>query len=198
MKKIFSFLFIISFAITSIQAQHKSPERKRMNSGLKTGFNISTLQMDDIDNSDKTNWKAGFVLGAFFRIRAGNNFMIQPEFLYSSMGVKTESASNSNTSNRLNYFSVPVLANYQLSKKWNAVLGPQFDFLIIRKNITGSQETEDRYGNATSINITAGTEFWPATKFGFCLRYIHGLTDISENNGSVKNQGFQFTLAVKL
>ena len=198
MKKIFALLFIITIAITSIQAQNKSAERKRMNWGLKTGFNISTLQMDDIDNSDKTNWKAGFVVGTFFRIKAGNNFMIQPELLYSSMGAKIESTSINNTSNRLNYFSIPVLANYHFSKKWNAVLGPQVDFLIISKNVTGSQETQNIYENATSINFTGGIEFWPIEKFGFNVRYIHGLTNISESNGSIKNQAFQFSFAIRL
>ncbi|MGZ8537218.1 MAG: hypothetical protein ACXWV9_03095, partial [Flavisolibacter sp.] len=71
--------------------------------------------------------------------------------------------------------------------------------LIIGKNISGSEEAEvtSSYKD-NSINITGGAEYWPANNFGFCLRYIHGLTNISKSNSSIKNQAFQFTIAIKL
>jgi hypothetical protein len=198
MRKIFSFLFILTFSCVSAQAQKTSPGKKHLNWGVKTGLNISTLQMDKA-TGDIIKWKTGFVAGAFFRIKAGDKFMIQPEFVYSSMGAKKTSSLEGDQTFRLNYFSIPLLANYKLSEKWRAVAGPQFDFLIIGKTFTGNEsaETTGSYEDH-SINVTGGFEYWPSTRVGFSARYIHGLTDISEDSGQMQNRGVQLTVALKL
>jgi len=198
MRKFFSLVFILALTNIAIQAQQTSPGKKHLNWGLKSGVNLSTLKMEEAAG-DGTKVKAGFVFGAYFKIKAGTNFNIQPEFLYSAMGAKRISPLSGDATFRLNYFSIPLLANYQFTKKWSALLGPQFDFLIIGKTVKGSEETEDTGSyEGQSINLAAGLEFWPCTRVGFSGRYIYGFTDISRDASETKNRGVQFTVALKL
>lgn len=203
MRKILSLLLLTLLSTGFLYAQKKSPGKKHLNWGVTTGFNVSKLNIDNIN--DESNWRVGYVLGAFFRINAGTNFMVQPELLYSSMGDKVSNTLTGETTYRLNYFSIPVLARYQFTKKWAAVAGPQFDFLIEAKAVNNevTSKVSDNYKD-NSINGTAGIEFWPSSSVGLRGRYIHGFTDISENgnpaanNVSMKNQAVQFTIAIKL
>jgi hypothetical protein len=198
MRKIFSLALILVLTTSAVLAQETSPGKKHLNWGLKTGFNLSTLQMEEA-SGDATKFRAGFVFGAYFKIKAGTSLSIQPEFVYSAMGAKRVSPLNGDATFHLNYFSIPVLANYHFSKKWNVVLGPQFDFLIIGKTVKGSEESEDTGSYEDhSINLTGGLEFWPCSRVGFSGRYIHGFTDINRDATDAKNRGVQFTVALKL
>lgn len=204
MRKIFSFLLLIAFTATAAHAQKKSPGKKHLNWGFRTGANLTTLRMDDVETD--IEWRTRYVAGIFFNIRVNNNFIFQPEFLYSGMGGDIVDPIEGESTLRLNYFSIPVLAKYKFAKKWAAVLGPQFDFLIQAKQVMGnsvSKVSDDFRDN--SINATAGFEFWPLKKVGFSARYIHGFTDIGKtknnrtvNTASLKNQAVQLTVAVKL
>lgn len=205
MRKIFSLLLLTVLSTSLLYAQKKSLGKKHLNWGVTTGFNVAKLNIDDVN--EESNWRTGFVLGAFFRINAGTNFMVQPELLYSSMGDKVTNPIHGETTYRLNYFSIPVLARYQFTKKLAAVAGPQFDFLIEAKEISNEQtsKTSNNYSD-NSINGTAGIEFWPTKCIGLRGRYIHGFTNVADNGNSstnlpppsIKNQAVQFTVAIKL
>ena len=138
--------------------------------------------------------------GAFFRIHVAKSFSVQPEFLFSSMGAKVDDGLSESTQ-RINYFSIPILAKYHFAKYFAAVAGPQFDFLLQARNMNSSLSTKttNQYED-NSFAATAGIEFWPTHCLGASARYMHGLNDIMRNGAgsSVKNQGVQVTLAVKL
>lgn len=204
MRKIFSFLLLIALTATVAYAQKKSPGKKHLNWGFRTGASFTTLRTDAADTD--IEWRTRYVAGIFFNIRVNDNFMFQPEFLYSGMGGNIVDPVEGKSTLRLNYFSIPVLAKYKFAKKWAAVLGPQFDFLIQAKQAMGNNvsKVSDDY-NEKSINAAAGFEFWPLKKVGFSGRYIHGFTDIGKthnnpaaNTVSLKNQAVQLTVAVKL
>ena len=189
-------LFITLLSTIAAQAQ-KQEVRKRPDWGIKTGVNFSTLMMDESDNRSRT-WRTGFAAGFFFRIKAGSDIYIQPEFLFSSMGGNFTDAIN--TTYRINYFSVPLLVKYHIKNKLAIVAGPQADILFQAREMTSRLMSERITANYKdySINATAGIEYWPFNDIGLSARYIHGLTDITKDPGSVKNQGVQVTLAVKL
>jgi hypothetical protein len=202
MRKFFIFFFLAVLSASQIHAQQKTTVKKKPDWGVKTGINLASLHMDESEGADE-NSRIGFVFGAFFRIHAGAKFMVQPEFLYSSMGGKTTQSISGDAAYRLNYFSIPILARYQLSKNWYAVAGPQFDIMIQAKQIANETPTKNTNDyNESSINGTAGVEFWPSHCVGLCGRYIYGFTDIStdknSSSGSLKNRAIQLTVALKL
>jgi hypothetical protein len=197
MKKISFLILIITLVATSSQAQEGSITKKKSAWGIKTGVNISNIRTEDGADGD---WKTGLATGVFFTIKAGNKFSIQPEFLYSSMGGKSVVA-NSETSLRLNYFSLPVLAKFQVKNRLAVVVGPQVDVLIQAKTKGSSNQftkVTDNY-RENSFNATAGFEFWPSHCFGLTARYIYGLNNIAAAGSTeLKNQGVQIMAAVKL
>jgi hypothetical protein len=194
MKKIS--LFILSGLVIASTALAQNPKKNKCNWGLKLGLNGSTIRME---NSEEGGWKTGLVAGVFVKIRAGEKFSIQPEFLYSSMGSRMMNG-GSETSVRLNYLSLPVLAQYNVTEKVSIFVGPQIDVLAKAKsksNNNFSQETESYKEN--SINATGGISFWPLHCLGFSARYIHGLNNIAQTGSmKMKNQGVQFTAALNL
>ena len=195
MKKI-SFFILIIILVATAQAQNGATNKKP-NWGIKTGVNISNIRAENGTDSD---WKGGLATGVFFTIKAGNKFSIQPEFLYSSMGGR-DNATNSESSLRLNYFSLPVLARYQLKNKLAIVAGPQVDVLIQAKAKNSNNQfskVTDNY-KENSFYGTAGFELWPAHCFGLTARYMYGFNNIAATGTSeLKNQGFQIMAAVKL
>lgn len=197
MRKIFFFLFLTAFSFTAVQAQKKSLGKKHLDWGIRSGINLSTFNTKQ--SNDDITWRTGFVAGAFFRIHVAKSFSIQPEFLFSSMGAKTDNGVTETTTDRVNYFSIPVLAKYNFARHFAVVAGPQFDFLLQARAMSTSigERTTDSYEDH-SINGTAGIEFWPVHALGVTARYIHGFTDIDRGAASIKNQGVQITVAIKL
>jgi hypothetical protein len=195
MKK-FSFCALLMFALLNAANAQTAPAGKKLNWGFKVGLNGSNIRVEDGLNSD---WKTGLATGVFFTIKAGNKFTIQPEFLYSSMGGKNLGSAEE-TSLRLNYFSLPLLAKYQVTNKLSVVAGPQVDVVINAKSKSnaGFDEVTNNY-RENSFNATGGIEVWPAKCLGFSARYIYGLNNIAETGvAKLKNQGVQVMLAVKL
>jgi hypothetical protein len=201
MRKIYILLFIAALISTGSYAQ--TTKKSRLNWGIKTGLNASKLNATTSTMSDE-DWKTGFVFGAFFNIKAGSRFSIQPEFLYSSMGGNLSSPLFTEK-NRLNYFSIPVLAKFGVGKGWSVVAGPQIDMLISAKtaNSNGATIKSTNNFNEESFNLTGGVEFFPGKCLGISARYIHGLSNVRINDGTLnavqfRNQGVQLTAAIRL
>lgn len=201
MRKICILLFLAALVSTGSQAQ--TTKKSRLGWGIKTGLNASKLNAATSTMWDE-DWKTGFVFGAFFNINAGSKFSIQPEFLYSSMGGNLTSPLYSEK-HRLNYFSIPVLAKFNIGKGWSVVAGPQIDMLISAKtgNSNGVTIKSTNNFNEESFNLTGGLEFFPGKCFGLSARYIHGLSDVRINDGTLnavqfRNQGVQLTAAIRL
>ncbi|HZH67532.1 MAG TPA: porin family protein [Flavisolibacter sp.] len=204
MKKISFFILMTALVAATVQAQN-SMIKKKGNWGIKTGLNLSNIRTEDGPDSD---WKTGLAAGVFFTIKAGSKFSIQPEFLYSSMGGKNVVNNLGNTgfditgsSLRLNYFSLPLLAKFQVKNRFAVVAGPQVDVLIMAKTKSSTNQfskVTDNY-RENSFNATAGFELWPSHCFGLTARYIYGLNNIAATGiANLKNQGVQIMAAVKL
>lgn len=192
MKKIL--LLALSASLVTV-ASHAQDAKKKKDWGFKLGLNGSNIRT----NSAGTDWKTGLVAGFFVKFKIDEKFSIQPEALYSSMGGKNLMTGSENGL-RLNYFSVPVLAQYKVARNLAVLAGPQIDVLIQAKMkaASGFTKVNDSY-KEDSYNLTGGIAFWPVHCFGLTLRYIYGLNDISESSSTnVKNQGVQLTASVKL
>lgn len=194
MKKICSLAALALLFATPSFSQNGSA--KKTNWGIKLGLNTSNLRVENAANS---KWKGGLVTGVYVNVNVNDRFSIQPEALYSSMGGR-ELGSAQGTSLRLNYFSVPVLAKYQLAKNVSVLAGPQIDVMIQAKakGTSGFSKVTDQY-KENSFNLTGGAAYQPLKCLGFSLRYIYGLNNVAATGSQkIKNQGLQLNTALKL
>jgi hypothetical protein len=195
MRKILTLLVVALLLSSSLLAQ-----KKRWGYfGLKTGLNISSIKVDDSDESLESKYKTGFVLGGFIKIPVSANFSIQPELLYSSMGGNIDDGIDVYHF-RLNYFSIPVLAKFNFCKnKWAALIGPQVDFMIQAKE--GGEKLSSSLFAESNFLATAGLEFWPCSSIVIGARYQYGISNAlnDENTDSKwKNHGAQVTIGFPL
>ncbi len=194
MKKVLFLAFAASLIASASNAQ-EGMKTKNTAWGFTLGLNGSNLRT----TGEATDWKTGLVAGFFVTFKVDEAFSIQPQFLYSSMGAKY-STNGSDNSLRLNYFSLPVLAQYKITERLAVLAGPQIDVLIAAKTKSGNafSKVSDSY-KEDSYNVTGGLAFWPSHCFGLTVRYIYGLNNVSlSSNPEMKNQGVQLTAAVKL
>jgi len=106
---------------------------------------------------------------------------------------------------RLNYFSIPLLANIKVVKKLSIVAGPEVDFLIQAKTFNSSSSSKSTGDfRDVSFGLTGGFEVWPIHCLGFSARYHHGLSNAADDESSslstmeLKNRAVQLTVALKL
>src|SRR6266542_2802828 len=205
MRKIFTILFIFIFTSTSLLAQKKK-FHVSLDYGVKTGMNFSHLLLrdlsDNVDHDFNSKWRTGFVLGMFVKVPVYKKFSIQPEFLYSSMGgdyyTPTSGPSGfQHVRDRYNYFSIPVMAKYQLCSHINIVAGPQFDFLIEGKerNSSGTYKVSDQLKDFDGM-VTGGVEFMTGKTINWMLRYMKGFNDLENRANGVRfyQEGIQATV----
>ena len=197
MRKFITIFLIIILSSSGVFAQKKN----RSSFGLKSGINFSSLRLDGTGaGAWETKWKTGLVAGGFVNIQISNRFAIQPEFLYSSMGGHLVSAGVGTDRYRLNYFSIPILAKIKICNHLSGVVGPQVDILIQAKKYTdaGYYKVTDNFEDHDFL-VSGGLEYWPLKFLSFTGRYMYGLSDIDPGSlMSMKNQGVQFTVGIKL
>ncbi len=96
----------------------------------------------------------------------------------------------------LAYFSVPVLLEYEQTKKFYFQLGPEFNFLIkARMKNSSFNESEDY--NKFDLAIVGGVGFNVLRNFNLETRYSLGLSQIKKNEnifGSYNTRTFQVNL----
>ncbi len=188
-KNMKSFLFALIALIlltVSTQAQH-------VNIGIKGGLNAYTIQGDNSGNFDP---KLSFNVGLLGHIHMDKQFALQPEVVFSGQGTQYKSG-GSDVKLNLNYVNIPLLFQYMFDNGFRLEAGPQLGILASAKSEIGNNSTDVKNNyKSTDIGLVVGMSYVkPSTGFGYDLRYVHGLTDISENNASNSyNRGLQFGL----
>lgn len=159
--------------------------------GLKAGPNFADLDGEGLYN---TKTKTGFHFGALLQIKAGSNFFIQPEVLYSTQGSKGKIKPSDLKDENINYdyVTVPVVLKYYiLSDFLSLEAGPQFAFLVNDdKKLNLDDPTSFDFGVVGGLGADI-------TKHIFLQgRYVVGLTEIS-SDADVKNRVIQFSVGYK-
>jgi hypothetical protein len=137
----------------------------------------------------------GAVVGAFVNVRLIDNFGIQPELLYSMKGSKL---SDFDTTYKLDYLSVPVMAKYYFGGL-NLQAGPIFDFLLSAKaEYDSGDEDIKEYLKGLDFGFGLGLGYDLPLGLSFDARYLMGLSNISDDSESedldIKTTGFQITI----
>ena len=169
------------------------------NIGIKGGASINKID----GQSFKDEFTYGYHLGAFATIGLSKKFAIQPEVLFNQFKTDTSSTFsslyqfNKVKDIKLNYLSIPILLNYNVSKIFALQAGPQFGILI-DQNKKLLQNGEDAFKSG-DLSLLGGAQLKLA-KFRVYGRYAIGLTDINNivSSDKWKSQSIQLGVGIAL
>lgn len=200
-KQIISLAVLTFIAISSVKAQSGL-----LHFGLKGGANLGKLD----GKGYKSGFDLGYHLGAFGQLNFHKGFGVQAELVFSSATTKTTDDFSEiyNTDNledngkkiKLNYLSVPLLANIPLgTPRIKLQVGPQFSALVSDRNVF--QGVDDAF-NGGDVSGVAG--LWLQLPIiNISARYIIGFTDVkgisdAANSANWKNQSIQLGVGFTL
>jgi hypothetical protein len=205
MKKLFFAMAVLSVtAFSTVSAQSKF-----LRFGLKGGANLGKLD----GKGYKDGFNLGYHLGGFAQINLTKGFGVQGELIFSSTQTKTtdnfgevynpdnlNDPANENKKIKLNYLSIPLLANISLGNpRIKLQVGPQFSALVSKRNVF--KGADDAF-NGGDISGVAG--LWLQLPIvNISARYVVGFTDVRSvqdvsNTGNWKNQAIQLGVGVTL
>jgi hypothetical protein len=195
-------LFFMKIKLISLAASlliFLSSFSQTFNIGIKGGASINKID----GMSFKDEFTYGYHLGGFATIGLGKKFAIQPEVLFNQFKVDTSSNFSSvyqfNKVNgiKLNYLSIPILLNYNVSNFLTLQAGPQFGILIDQdKNLLQNGQDAFKSGD---FSMLGGLQL-NLLKFRVYGRYAIGLSDINNitNSDKWKSQSFQLGVGLSL
>ncbi|MDR2205582.1 MAG: PorT family protein [Flavobacteriaceae bacterium] len=168
--------------------------------GLKAGLNIASIDNFAEDQSSRI----GFYGGVFYNAPLSSSIKIQPELLYNSKGVKGEGElddeGETTASLNLDYISIPVMFQYNVTPEFYFEVGPEFSILASAKYKMLGMSFDVKEGFNTfdvGLGIGAGYYFKPVN-LGLTARYTVGFIDtFKDYEESSKNGAFQIGLAYK-
>lgn len=162
--------------------------------GVKVGTNINKLQ----GQSFKDQFTYGYSAGVYADIKVSNKWSIQPEVIFNQVSTDTSDRfsdlykinADKISKIKLNYLSIPILLNYNVSKGISLQAGPQFGVLMSQsKDLL--QEGKDAFKSG-DFSMVGGLQlkFSSIRLYG---RYAIGLSNINDidNRDSWKNQSIQ-------
>ncbi|WP_266367467.1 porin family protein [Tellurirhabdus rosea] len=188
MKKMLGHVLAATALLTGLITQDAAAQT-RARSGIKGGFNASTL---NIENGSDRKERYGFHVGVFTQVPLGETFAIQPELLYTSKGASAAYnafGATGRTNFNLNYLELPVLATFKLGNTADLQIGPYAGYLL-----NSSLKTEGDLGTAVgSLNTDNFNRLDYGVAGGFNLyfgpllvglRYGQGLNKVADSGGA--------------
>lgn len=181
--------FAVATALISSLAVSDVAAQTRPRTGIKGGFNASTLYVDNVEDRRE---RYGFHVGVFTQIPVGSLFAIQPELQYTTKGVSARYSALGATGRstfRLNYVELPVLATFKLGNSVDLQAGPYAGYLINSDVATdgdlgsGVREVNRDNFNKLDYGLAGGLNIY----FGRALlgvRYGQGLQPVAETGGA--------------
>ncbi|WP_430613666.1 porin family protein [Flavobacterium sp. JP2137] len=159
--------------------------------GLKGGVNYANFTGKSVSSDAITS----FHFGATAELRLTEKLALQPELLYSTVGANYQNTVGDITreiKSKLGYIAIPVLAKINLNRSITLEAGPQFSFLMSKKNEFKPGDT-----NSYETAIIAGLGLKLTQSVFIQARYGFGLTKIAEDS-NVKNAVGQISLGFLL
>lgn len=204
MKKLFFALAI--FTMATVSTAHA---QKFLRFGIKGGANLGKLDGTGYDEAFKFGWH----LGGFAQINIAKGFGIQPELIYSSTQTEVKNASEfqleyefqslKENKPKLNYLSIPVLANIDLgTPRFKLQVGPQFSIMTSKKeNVFEEGKTAFKSGDFSAV----GGLWLQLPIVNISARYVIGLSNVNDVTLSQatspekwKNQSIQLGVGITL
>lgn len=190
MKKLQTILVLLSVLSVGSYAQGIS-------GGAKLGLNMANQTFSGNGSYSSPSFLPGIHAGGYLTLMFSEHVGLQPEVLFSGQGAKSGSEKI-----KLNYISVPILARFNVNQLLSFHVGPQIGLLASAKDKVGSSSTDVKsYYKSTDVGVAFGATVDLPMKLNFTLRFIKGLSDISDVSGSdvkVKNYTLQLSVGYKL
>lgn len=155
--------------------------------GIKAGVNYANFSGKTL----KTEAITSYHFGAAAELRLSEKLAIQPELLYSTLGASYESTVSDvvrEIKSELGYVAIPVLVKVNLTRSVSAEVGPQFSFLMSKKN-----EFKPGDINSYELGILAGLGLKLTESLFLQARYGFGVSKLAEDT-DVKNSVGQLSL----
>ncbi len=180
--------------------------------GLTAGSNLSTMR--HTGDGEQPKFVIGFQLGAFAEWPLADKINLRPELQYISVGYKYPPDDNVGFREKIDYVTLPLMAEYSVAEKLKVGLGPYVSVKIVAKYkfIPYSEEDAEfedesvfEYTDADNdefktvdFGLGAGISYQLLPKFGVGLRYNHGLSSILKVENTDGSQGYNrfFTLGL--
>lgn len=147
--------------------------------GAKAGLNATKIDGKSFNQEFEYN----YLVGGFAEIGLGQRFSINPEVLFSqtsttlATGVDGSIFNTEQAKARLNYLSIPILANVKLAGPLHIEAGPQFSTVINSdENILKNGENAFKSGD---FSMVGGVQL-KFSKIRLSGRYLVGLNNIIE------------------
>ncbi|RAJ02204.1 outer membrane protein with beta-barrel domain [Chitinophaga skermanii] len=197
-KLLFAAVLLSALTVSTVNAQ------RFVRFGIKGGANLQKLDAEGFDKG--FNW--GYHLGGLVQVNLMKGFGVQGEVIFSESKQKTTDKFSdiyttdptaNNKDIKLNYLSIPIMANIPiaLNQRLKLQVGPQYSILM-SKNDNLLQNGEKAFKNG-DFSVLGG--LWLQLPIvNISARYVVGLNDISDlgNTGSWKNQSIQLGVGVTL
>lgn len=183
MKKIMLTALVAVIVVVQVNAQ--------VAFGAKAGLNVANLSGDIID----TEALVGFHVGVFAEVELSENFIFQPELIYSSQGAKF-SEGDISMDFELNYINLPIMFKYGVADGFYLEAGPQIGFLTSAKVLGVDIKDEVE---SIDFGVNLGLSYDISEKFFGGARYNIGLSRISKDteDESVKNSVLSFSVGYR-
>ena len=174
MKK--SYILILCFFLIQNTAQ----AQEKIRFGVKAGINLSDYTGRGYVNFEPTDSRTSYHVGLLAELFLSPRWNVQPELLYSEQGYIL--SSNSNSSDELeidlNYFQLPVLAEFGVAKGFYLQGGPQLSYLLNKDSLPGDGANGIVFNyNSFDFSLVFGAEYRFENFFIFG-RYNAGITRI--------------------
>lgn len=188
-KSVLLFVAVVAFSAASYA--------QGVSFGVKAGVNIANQKFTFPGGSLTGDARVGFHVGGFVTAMFSDQFGLQPELLFNSVGVSGENFDGDKVSEAVNYLSIPVLFRYQPIEILNIHAGPQVGFLLSAK--AEDVDTKEAYkGLDLGAAVGAGVDL--PMGLGFTARYVLGLANAGETESDevkLKNNVFQISVSYR-
>jgi len=205
-------LGIMAIALTfiTVNGYAQDDDREKIHIGAKIGMNYANVYDTEGEEFD-ADPKLGLAAGAFLSITIGTYIGIQPELMFSQKGFKATGSvlgSEYEFTRTTNYIDIPIYLALKPSSFLTIVAGPQFSYLMSRKDKFESSflntEQEDEFENENIRKNTLGASFGLDININHFVIGARAAWDLQDNKGDgtsstprYKNTWLQATVGFK-
>ncbi len=205
-------LGIIAIALTfiTVNGYAQDDDREKIQIGAKIGMNYANVYDSEGEEFD-ADPKLGMAAGVFLAIPIGTYIGIQPEVLFSQKGFKATGSilgEEYKFTRTTNYIDIPIYLALKPSSFLTIVAGPQFSYLMSRKDDFESSflntEQEDEFDNENIRKNTLGASLGLDININHFVIGARAAWDLQDNKGDgtsstprYKNTWLQATVGFK-